>query len=95
VSLYQDRTLTCVDCDGTFTFSADDQAYYAAQGWHEPRRCRLCRAVKHQQHGDFAGLKTWPIVCDCCGESDTVPFEPRDDRPLYCHRCYRERRVST
>lgn len=50
---YTDRTLTCADCGATFTFSADDQAYHAQQGFtNEPKRCPSCRATKRQQRGE-------------------------------------------
>jgi len=27
-------------------------------------------------------------VCAQCGESTTVPFRPRGDRPVYCRSCF-------
>lgn len=33
-----------------------------------------------------------PIVCSSCGRVDTVPFEPRGDRPVLCRACYAARR---
>jgi CxxC-x17-CxxC domain-containing protein len=29
------------------------------------------------------------VVCASCGQTTTVPFEPRGDRPVYCKSCYR------
>ena len=41
---YTDKNLTCVDCGGTFLFSADDQEFYARKGFtNEPKRCKACR----------------------------------------------------
>jgi CxxC-x17-CxxC domain-containing protein len=28
-------------------------------------------------------------VCANCGQTTTVPFEPRGDRPVYCKNCYK------
>src|SRR3989304_191302 len=41
---YTDKPLTCVDCGAEFTFSAEDQEYYATRGFqNEPKRCPTCR----------------------------------------------------
>ena len=34
------------------------------------------------------------IECSACGEQTTVPFEPRQDRPVYCKPCYEAMRPS-
>ena len=41
-----DLTLTCAGCSETFTFSVDDQAWYASAGWYEPKNCTVCAAKK-------------------------------------------------
>ena len=41
---YTDKSLTCVECGAQFTFSAEDQEYYATRGFqNEPKRCPSCR----------------------------------------------------
>jgi len=41
---FQDRSLTCVECNQPFTFSADDQQYHREKGYtNEPKRCPSCR----------------------------------------------------
>jgi len=37
--------------------------------------------------GGMSGGTT--VVCSSCGQTTTVPFEPRGDRPVYCRSCYR------
>jgi CxxC-x17-CxxC domain-containing protein len=32
------------------------------------------------------------VVCAGCGQTTTVPFEPRGDRPVYCKNCYKGKR---
>ena len=27
-------------------------------------------------------------VCAACGKEATVPFKPREDRPVYCSECF-------
>jgi len=44
---YTDKTLTCVECGAEFTFSAEDQEYYASRGFqNEPKRCPTCRQAR-------------------------------------------------
>ena len=95
---YEDRTLSCVECGQSFTFSADDQAYHAEKGYtNEPKRCPSCRQAKRSQRngGGFGGeydrgpREVHPVVCADCGKDTTVPFRPRGDRPVYCSDCFR------
>jgi len=55
-------------------------------------------APSHSQHeggystgsGAGPGMSTGTtVVCASCGQTTTVPFEPRGDRPVYCKSCYR------
>jgi len=34
----------------------------------------------------------YDAVCAECGQETTVPFKPREDRPVYCRDCYTSRR---
>ncbi len=96
---YEDRTLSCVECGQSFTFSADDQAYHADRGYtNEPKRCPACRQVKRARRNSdgFGGghdrgtREMHPAVCAECGKDTTVPFRPRGDRPVYCNDCFRQ-----
>ncbi|MBI4188308.1 MAG: zinc-ribbon domain containing protein [Chloroflexi bacterium] len=40
---FQDKQLTCTDCDATFTFTKGERFYYASKGLCEPKRCPNCR----------------------------------------------------
>lgn len=93
---YEDKQLTCADCGAEFTFSAEDQEYYASKGYSEPKRCPACRAAKKAQrnngHGRGRGYGNRPqfkVTCSACGCETTVPFEPKGDRPVYCSDCYK------
>ncbi len=97
---YEDRILTCQECGGSFTFSADDQAYHAEKGYtNEPKRCPSCRQARRNQRSDggFGGgydrgpREMHPVVCAECGKDTMVPFQPRGDRPVYCSDCYSRR----
>jgi CxxC-x17-CxxC domain-containing protein len=34
------------------------------------------------------------VVCASCGQTTTVPFEPRGDRPVYCKACYKPKQAG-
>ena len=34
------------------------------------------------------------LVCKDCGKETEVPFEPKDDRPVYCRDCFNKRRAA-
>ncbi len=98
---FEDKTLECSDCGNEFTFSADEQELFESRGYtNEPKRCPECRqARKAQRYGnDGYGYRSprqmFPAVCADCGKETEVPFEPREDRPVYCSDCFRKIRSS-
>ena len=92
---YTDRTLTCQDCGQSFSFSADDQEFFAQKGYTEPKRCPSCRQARKAARGDSGGYgpprQLFQVVCAECGQEAEVPFEPRGDRPVYCRDCFAKR----
>ncbi|OGO50027.1 MAG: zinc-binding protein [Chloroflexi bacterium RBG_16_68_14] len=89
---YTDKTLTCQDCGQSFTFSADDQEFFAGKGYTEPKRCPDCRQLRKAERG-FAGERRgsremFSVTCSNCGKPAEVPFQPRGDRPVYCRDCF-------
>ncbi len=99
---FKDKTLECSDCGNEFTFSVEDQEFFQSKGYtNEPKRCPECRqARKAQQYGNggYGGYRSprqmFPAVCADCGKETEVPFEPREDRPVYCSDCFRKVRSS-
>jgi CxxC-x17-CxxC domain-containing protein len=90
---YQDKSLQCADCGATFTFSSQEQEFYSSKGFtNEPKRCLTCRqSRKTERRGGAGGSRPrqmFPAVCAQCGKETEVPFEPRQDRPVYCSDCY-------
>ena len=92
-----DKTLTCSDCGREFLFSGEEQEFYAARGFTEPKRCRSCRAIRRNEREGGAEGGTQPsrperelfdVVCSNCGRPTKVPFQPRGDRPVYCRECF-------
>ncbi len=100
---FEDKTLTCSDCNKSFTFSAEEQEQFQTRGYtNEPKRCPECRqARKTERFGNSGGSygnqryssaprQSFPATCSDCGKATTVPFEPRQGRPVYCSDCYRK-----
>lgn len=84
---FNNKTLTCSDCGKDFTFTADEQKFYEEKGFeNEPKRCPDCRKAKKTQ---FRGeRKMYDVTCADCGKETTVPFQPKEDRPVYCRDCF-------
>lgn len=93
--MYQDRYLTCRDCGSEFVFTVSEQEFFAEKGFtNDPSRCPQCRQARKNQGGNSRGnyrqeRQMYPAVCARCGKETEVPFQPRDDRPVYCRDCYR------
>ena len=89
---YEDRTLTCAECGSEFTFSADDQEFHAGRGYEDPKRCPSCRQARrsggYRGGGSGGPREMFEAVCASCGGTARVPFQPRQDRPVYCSDCF-------
>ena len=42
----QDKTIICKECEKEFTFSAEEQEFYASKGFNDPLRCKECRDAR-------------------------------------------------
>lgn len=91
---FQDRTLTCRECESEFVFSASEQEFYAEKGFeNDPVRCPECRAArKRQQQGGSRTREMFDVVCSECGTQTQVPFKPVGDRPIYCRDCFQRQK---
>ena len=94
---YQDRNLTCVECNSEFAFTAGEQEFFAGKGYlNDPKRCPDCRTARRSRDSYSAGPRQmYPAVCAQCGVDTEVPFLPREDRPVYCSACFAEIRGSS
>ncbi len=90
--MYTDKTLICKDCGKEFVFTAGEQEFYAEKGFeNEPQRCRDCRNARKQARNAGGPRQMFDAVCAECGKPCQVPFEPRNDRPVYCSECFSRR----
>lgn len=85
--MYEDKTLTCKDCGNEFVFTAGEQEFYAEKGFeNEPQRCKACRDARKAERK--AARVMHDAICANCGAECKIPFEPKDDRPVYCSTCF-------
>ncbi len=85
--MYEDKTLKCKECGNEFVFTAGEQEFYAEKGFqNEPQRCKACRDKRKNANKETKEMYTG--VCAKCGGPATVPFQPTNDRPIYCSECY-------
>jgi CxxC-x17-CxxC domain-containing protein len=92
---FQDKTLTCRDCNGTFIFTAGEQGFYLEKGlMNAPQRCPACRANRRNHRGTAPSDASSTITCAQCGREARVPFVPRLDRPVYCGDCFSAMRAE-
>jgi CxxC-x17-CxxC domain-containing protein len=97
---YQDRILTCRDCGQDFAFTAGEQEFYASKGLtNAPSRCPSCRAARRNGQSSMPRSSSrssehYETTCATCGRPTSVPFVPREDRPVYCSDCFQAQRAS-
>ena len=98
---FEDKSIQCSDCGATFTFSVEEQEFFASKGYtNDPKRCPSCREARKSERYENSGYSSrsrrqmFPTVCAQCGKDTEVPFEPREGRPVYCSDCYRTVRLN-
>ena len=78
---------------------------------NKPSRCQDCRAARKAAGGGAGGGRSnyggsggggarperemFSVRCSQCGGEARVPFQPRDDRPVYCRDCFQSRQTSS
>lgn len=97
--MYTEKNLTCRDCGAEFPFTASEQAFFAEKGFtNEPSRCPACRSSHRNSGNRNAGgsrggynenRTMYDVVCAECGKNTQVPFQPSNDRPVYCSDCFK------
>ena len=95
---FEDKTLVCKECGSNFVFTAGEQEFYAEKGFeNEPARCRDCRDKRRRGRDEQSSgeRQMFPVTCAACGKETEVPFQPKDDRPVYCRECFSKHRSSS
>ena len=85
--VFSDRHLRCVDCGQEFVFTEDEQIFFQDMHFQfDPKRCKPCRALRAGTRRRV--LQETMVTCADCGKPTTVPFKPRESRPVFCRACY-------
>ena len=86
---YQDKSLQCADCGATFSFTAQEQEFFATKGYtNEPKRCPACRtARKAQQSGSDGGSYR------SGGYNNSYSSGPRQMYAIKCATCGKDAQV--
>jgi len=91
VMKFADRLLTCVECETEFVFTADEQSFFHEKAFkNDPKRCKRCSAKRQRRP-----QRPYPesrVTCAECGTDTTVPFKPRNGKPVLCYVCFRKAR---
>jgi CxxC-x17-CxxC domain-containing protein len=51
----EDKQIACAACGTDFTFTAEEQDFFAQKGFQEPRKCKPCRAAAKASRGGGGG----------------------------------------
>ena len=84
----QDKVLICKDCGCEF-ISPPANRNSTRKGLYE--RAPECKPAARPENGG-AQREMFTAVCSSCGGEAKVPFQPRDDRPVYCSDCFSRQR---
>ncbi len=82
-----DVEITCIECKEIFIFSEQEQEKFYQRNMMSPQRCSKCRSKKFAKKSEGSKAR-YEIVCDHCGKHDTVPFQPKVGRSIYCKDCH-------
>ncbi len=92
----EDKSLQCRECNASFIWTVGEQEFYQEKGLvNEPTRCPDCRAAKRKMRNQSGGTRIqYPVTCASCGQETTVPFVPRNEKPVYCSDCFDRMRAE-
>lgn len=99
---FSDITLTCKDCGQPFVFTTGEQEFYQQRGLlNQPGRCADCRGARRASGGGSSAgggyggpREMFTATCSQCGQEARVPFQPRNDKPVYCSNCFETKRPA-
>lgn len=92
---FQDKTLSCRDCQQPFTFTAGEQEFYASKSLvNEPKRCPNCRLIAKLQRDGKDPAHSAEVPCHECETLTRVPFKPSGIRPVYCPPCLHKQKTK-
>lgn len=85
----KDLKLICKDCGDTFIFTAEDQKFYAKQGFtNAPARCKTCR--EEFQKKKYKGQELVNVKCFKCKKVGKIVTKPSIPNKVLCADCFVE-----
>ena len=91
----------------TFT-AGEQEFYAEKGFTNQPSRCPDCRRANKAARGGSSSSSSYssgggygapraerqmyPATCSDCGKETMVPFQPRNDKPVYCSDCFQAHR---
>ena len=90
----EDKNLTCVECNTSFVYSADDQQFHASKGYTEPKRCPSCRSARRNSGGgSYGGSTSYSSGgYSSYGGGDSYR-QQREMHPATCAECNKQTQV--
>jgi CxxC-x17-CxxC domain-containing protein len=80
--MFTDKKIVCKNCGYEFVFSPFEQELFAKKEYADPIRCHECRSIFKVRTAEM-----FNAICVTCGRETKVPFEPADDRKVFCRNC--------
>ena len=96
--VFFDIKLACVDCGTDFVFTAAEQFYFVTKNFANlPKHCKKCKAKRNYSFRQTVRpvLHETHTNCAECGLHTTVPFTPRQGRPVLCSECFHKQKVAS
>jgi CxxC-x17-CxxC domain-containing protein len=88
-----DKTLTCRDCQESFTFTAGEQDFYQQKGFtNEPTRCPNCRQARKRSR-DGGGYSGGGSYSAGGGAAGGAPKRERQMFTVVCAECGKDTEV--
>jgi len=89
----QDKVIVCKECKSEFTFTAGEQEFFAERDFSDPVRCKNCRKPRDRDNDNTrSDREMFDAVCSECYSECKVPFQPSDNRPVYCSSCFQSKK---
>jgi CxxC-x17-CxxC domain-containing protein len=92
---FADKILKCADCGAEFVFTTGEQLFFHDKQFkNDPKHCKACKA-KHSL-GPRKPVRTEThVTCAECGVETTVPFSPKQGRPVLCRSCFQKETTAS
>ena len=91
---FADKKLTCIDCGADFVFTAGEQVFFHDKLFkNDPKHCKQCKVKRNSDARVPVRSVRYETkaICAKCGTETTVPFGPKQGRPVLCRPCFQRK----